>query len=318
MRAIPALVIAGALVASLGGCAATVTTANCTPKFAAGEASALVTASGPIGEAPTVEFPTPLVADSVQSTVLDAGAGTPVVPGDVVDMQLAVYLGDSGELLTQTSYDPVQPVRRPVGGDDVLGDLVQCAATDGRVASVMTAGEVFNEAQLTSAELDPETTLVIVADVQQRFPSRAWGRDQIAQDGMPAIVLATNGQPGFTVPATTPPTDLRISVLKQGDGAEVKQGDTIAIQNSGLVWGGTGTFTSTWESGVPISIVVTDLAENAAGVPSGLEKALVGQKLGSQVLVVIPPADGYPEGQAPDGVGTDSTVIYVVDILAIL
>jgi FKBP-type peptidyl-prolyl cis-trans isomerase len=318
VRAIPALVIAGALVASLGGCAAATTTANCVPKFASGESSSLVTATGAIGKSPTVEFPTPLVAESVQSTVLEAGKGTPVLAGDVVDMQLAVYLGDTGELLTQTSYDPLQPVRRPVGGDDVLGDLVQCAATNGRVASVMTAGDVFSETQLSSANLDAKKTLVIVADVQQRFPGRAWGQDQVAQDGMPAIVLATNGQPGFTVPATDPPTELQISVLKQGDGTVVKKGDSIAIQNSGLVWGGTGTFTSTWDSGVPISVVAADIADNAAGVPSGLEKALVGQKVGSQVLVVIPPKDGYPEGQAPDGVAADSTIIFVVDILAIL
>ncbi|MEO6309178.1 MAG: FKBP-type peptidyl-prolyl cis-trans isomerase, partial [Leifsonia sp.] len=45
-------------------------------------------------------------------------------------------------------------------------------------------------------------------------------------------------------------------------------------------------------------------------------KALVGQAVGSQVIAVIPPADGYGEAGVPNaGIGGTDTLVFVVDIL---
>ena len=47
----------------------------------------------------------------------------------------------------------------------------------------------------------------------------------------------------------------------------------------------------------------------------GFTKAIAGQTVGSQVIAILPPADGYGEA----GAGTippNSTLIFVVDILA--
>ena len=50
---------------------------------------------------------------------------------------------------------------------------------------------------------------------------------------------------------------------------------------------------------------------------SSLINALVGQKVGSQVLVVVPPSFGFPDGSAPDGVDTADTLVYIIDILGV-
>lgn len=48
----------------------------------------------------------------------------------------------------------------------------------------------------------------------------------------------------------------------------------------------------------------------------GLEKALIGRKLGSRVLAVLPPADAFgPTGDPSIGVGPTDTVVFVVDLL---
>jgi peptidylprolyl isomerase len=49
----------------------------------------------------------------------------------------------------------------------------------------------------------------------------------------------------------------------------------------------------------------------------GFGAALVGQKVGSQVVAIIPPADGYGTSGSTDGTikGTD-TMVFVIDILA--
>jgi len=56
----------------------------------------------------------------------------------------------------------------------------------------------------------------------------------------------------------------------------------------------------------------------ANGFVTGFTNAIVGQTVGSQVLVVIAPADGYgPQGgNSSAGIGKDDTLVFVIDILA--
>ncbi|MFT6973529.1 MAG: FKBP-type peptidyl-prolyl cis-trans isomerase, partial [Pontimonas sp.] len=45
--------------------------------------------------------------------------------------------------------------------------------------------------------------------------------------------------------------------------------------------------------------------------------ALIGQTVGSQVLVSVPPTEGYSPGTAPSGVPPGATLVYVFDILGV-
>ena len=47
----------------------------------------------------------------------------------------------------------------------------------------------------------------------------------------------------------------------------------------------------------------------------GRQKALGGRKVGSRVLVVGPPAEGYPQGNATPRVHPGETLVFVVDVL---
>src|SRR6185503_18862226 len=51
-------------------------------------------------------------------------------------------------------------------------------------------------------------------------------------------------------------------------------------------------------------------------VVPGWDKGLVGKKVGSRVLLVLPPAEGYGEQGNPDaGITKDDTLLFVVDIV---
>jgi peptidylprolyl isomerase len=51
-------------------------------------------------------------------------------------------------------------------------------------------------------------------------------------------------------------------------------------------------------------------------VVPGFKKALVGQTVGSQVVAVIPPADGYgSDGNSQAGIKGTDTLVFVIDIL---
>ncbi|MES1169861.1 MAG: hypothetical protein ABUL47_04145, partial [Leifsonia sp.] len=59
-KRVPALLGAvGLLTASLAGCSLIPGFGGCQPSFTSGDASSVVTASGTLGNAPTVDFPTP-------------------------------------------------------------------------------------------------------------------------------------------------------------------------------------------------------------------------------------------------------------------
>jgi FKBP-type peptidyl-prolyl cis-trans isomerase len=79
------------------------------------------------------------------------------------------------------------------------------------------------------------------------------------------------------------------------------------IHYTGALWADQTIFDSSWEKGVPAVFA-------ADGIVPGLSEALVGQQVGSQILVVIPPELGYGD-QANAAVPANSTLVFVVDIL---
>ena len=96
-----------------------------------------------------------------------------------------------------------------------------------------------------------------------------------------------------------------------------RAGDTAVIQYTGVVWkpedAANGTvFDSSWAAGAPVDVVV----KKGQTVP-GLVTALAGQKVGSQVVAIIPPVDGYGTKGSTDGTikGTD-TMVFVIDVIA--
>ena len=52
-----------------------------------------------------------------------------------------------------------------------------------------------------------------------------------------------------------------------------------------------------------------------SGLLPGMVKGLTGQTVGSRVLLVIPPADGYPDGNATPSIKPGETLVIVADVL---
>ncbi|RNL60496.1 FKBP-type peptidyl-prolyl cis-trans isomerase [Nocardioides marmoriginsengisoli] len=103
------------------------------------------------------------------------------------------------------------------------------------------------------------------------------------------------------------PTDLVLKVIKEGDGATVGTGDSVTVDYQGTNWDTGKVFDESY--GKQPATFSTDQ------VVPGFGAALVGQKVGSQVMVSIPPKYGYGEtGNAQAGIkGTDS-LLFIVEI----
>jgi peptidylprolyl isomerase len=189
----------------------------------------------------------------------------------------------------------------------------------------MTAGDLYGFYSISDATkgmADAGTSIVLVIDIEGSILGKAYGVDQIPQQGMPSVVTAPDGQPGVTVPAEDPPTSLKIAVLKQSDGEVVKDGELIYAHYLRLDWSdpkSASSTKSTWDGyGNPEVLTLSPLdPETNVGLTTGALQAIVGQKVGSQILAVVPPSFGFPDGTAPDGVDSTSTLVYVIDILGV-
>ncbi|MBT2500020.1 FKBP-type peptidyl-prolyl cis-trans isomerase [Agromyces sp. ISL-38] len=311
MRSSLALIATAGLVAvALSGCAAAPA-----PQASAGDSSDAVTVSGKFGEAPKVDFPTPLSPGETQCTEVIAGEGELLQEGQLVLLGASFFNGTTGEELRAIGYDD-QPAPLALGGEKTAIAFTKglsCAREGSRVVIVAPSEEIIPPGE------DPESakggdSIVAVFDVQRAFPGHANGTPQLTRDGFPAVVLAPDGRPGITVPKGDPPTkkESEVEVLKRGAGGVVEDGDTVVAQYTGVTWADGKVFDSSWKSGTPVTFTV-GTGEESQVVP-GFAKAIIGQKVGSQVAVIVPPSEGYGD-QASEKIPAGSTLFYVIDIL---
>lgn len=320
MRKLPALILAAGLLVSLAACSPPVSNlANCDPVFPSGENSNAVKVSGAQGKEPKVDFPTPLVAKSGELTVAQHGDGdgAKVFPGQVVTYVATQYDTQTGEPSASSGYESTNAITSVIGqapgsGNDLLASLLSCTSVGDRVVIATDLKSIYGESYDPETVPNGDNTTVLVYDVLAAYLGKANGWDQLPQAGIPSVVLSPNGQPGITVPGEDAPKDLKIATLKAGTGATVKDDDKVVLQYTGVGWETGTVFDSSWtsETGAPVTF-------SPDQVVNGFAKAIVGAKVGSQVIVVIPPGEewGYPAGSGP--VGDDGTMIFVIDILGI-
>jgi hypothetical protein len=329
VRRLPALLAAAALVtvlaSSLTACSGTPGFGGCEPVYQPGEASELVTATGSGKTSPPkVDFPTPLIAETPQVSVLIEGEGDPTPQGGIVDVRLSVFDGETGTNIGSSYASDAGYFRYTAGGDDrALVRAVQCARLGERLVLTATARETLGDDAVDDPDtnIDPKSTLVLVYDIIATYLGKADGVNQLPQDGMPTVVTAPDGQPGITVPGGDAPTETRVATIKAGGGATVDDGDTAVLHFSAWSWPAEGDRPADVDSSWARSPIDQVIAEDGSGdgserIAPGVAAKLAGVKVGSQVLVVIPADEAYPDG-VPSSIDPDSTLIYVIDVLGI-
>ncbi|KFF60183.1 hypothetical protein JF66_06195 [Cryobacterium sp. MLB-32] len=285
-------------------------TANCTDS---GKTSDAISVTGDFGAEPTVTFDSPLKTTATERTVAIKGDGdTTTTVGSVVQVSFTAFNGATGEKIDSTGYGAdASQVSLSVADSYVPGLVraVNCSVAGDRVVAVMPPSDGFGDKGWTSLGLGAEDSMVFVIDINGIQATQATGVDQPVEPGLPTVALADNGEPTISIPDTDAPSDLKISTLKKGDGAVVAAGDTVSVEYTGVVWATGKTFDSSWNVAGPAAFA-TDK------VVTGFGDALVGQTVGSQVLAVIPPAQGYGDaGNSQAGISGTDTLVFVVDIL---
>lgn len=128
---------------------------------------------------------------------------------------------------------------------------------------------------------------------------------------LPSVQGGFDQAPKISFPSGATPTTLKVSYLHRGGGAAVKRGELLVANYLGQIWHGKvfdSSFSRKQLSPFPIGV--------GAVIP-GWDSGLVGVPVGSRVLLVIPPADGYGvAGDSAAGISGTDTLVFVIDVIA--
>jgi peptidylprolyl isomerase len=272
-----------------------------------------ITVGGADGEQPTLEFDKPFSVGTTVRKILTEGDGDKIADGATVTFDFVFINGrDGSEYGSSYASDPASVT---VDANLLAGARIGLLGLQkGSQALVAIAPDDGFGPQGGDPDggLKAEDTLLFVVDVNDvRFPmTRAEGTAVDPVAGLPTVTLDDDGAPTITLPDGDPPAELVAQPLIEGDGAVVETGQTITVHYTGVLWDTGKVFDSSWESGSPASFPI-----GTGGVIPGWDKGLVGQTIGSQILLVIPAADGYGDAGSGDTIPPGATLVFVVDIL---
>ncbi len=254
---------------------------DCTP---AGAASSALKIEGDFGTAVTLASDVPVTADALERSVLIQGDGEVVQAGDEISTMVTYINGTSGDVLNSQQIDLVYDTDQI---EPWAFDIINCSSFGDRVAAVAPVVEVLGAGGGVNVGMEDTDSFVLVFDFLEACEALT-PRDA----NFPEVDLGDGTtEPVITIPACMePPAELEIEVLVEGDGPVVEADQNIMTNYVGVDWDGAVRFDGNWsETGIQFST-----AEGA--LISGFTQAMVGQKIGSTILVTMPSELGYNDG----------------------
>jgi FKBP-type peptidyl-prolyl cis-trans isomerase len=276
-----------------------------------------ITVTGVFGRAPKVTIPNIKPPGTLTVTDLIQGHGARVAHGDLAIVNLIGYSW-SGAKHKQviSSFSSGQPQGLTIGQTiPGLDKSLAGSKVGSRLLLSIPPKDGFGSAGNQQLGVTGSDTLVFVVDVLGGYSktAAAHGQPQPASDPkLPSVGTSAAGTaPPVTIPKAAPPGTLQAKTLIQGTGPLVAKGKLLVAHYEGLIWRNSKVFDSSWQRGAPTAFPI-----GTGKVIPGWDKSLVGQRIGSRVLLVIPPKDGYgAQGSSQAGIKGTDTLVFVVDIL---
>ena len=298
---------------SSGASGATGSTGDCagTPAgttYEVGNAGVAVTDA--MDAAPTVTLgPDTSKVTKLQVCDLVQGTGEAIAPGSSITAQYVGIGAVSGKKF-DSSWDRGQPAKFSLSGvipgwtNGIPGMKI-----GGRRLLVIPGDQAYG-AKPPSADIGANEALVFVVDAVPTV--------------VPTVGPHVEGTAGVTVtgeagkvptiavtPETAKVTQLTISDITVGTGAEATAGATVTMQYVGAGASTGTTFDSSWKTGKPVPF---DLSKIITGIADGVP----GMKVGGRRLIVMPAAMGFGANPpASLGVKANEPLVFVVDLVSV-
>ncbi|WP_149180528.1 FKBP-type peptidyl-prolyl cis-trans isomerase [Streptomyces sp. TRM49041] len=271
-----------------------------------------ITAGTKFGEKPTVAKGEGKPSGDLAVKTVIAGSGTTVAEGDYVQAHYLGQIWDTAKVF-DNSYDRKQPlVIQLQQGSVIDGWRIGLAGKKTNSRVEMAVPPSLGYGSEGRGDIKGTDTMVFVIDVQDTFngKSSAKGKEAPQDDAaLPKVGTNTDGKaPSITVPKAAAPKKLVAEYILEGDGEEVKPEDKLLLQYKGVLWDGGKEFDSTYSREQLAAFPLQQLIK-------GWQEGLAGKKVGSRVMLVVPPDLGYGD-QASEGIPANSTLVFTLDILA--
>jgi FKBP-type peptidyl-prolyl cis-trans isomerase len=281
-------------------------------------ANASVSAKGSFGTTPKVTIPKEKASSTLAVKTLIQGKGAAIQKSDLFLSNFTIYVwsGKTNKLLdsTYSSSPQVLPASLLPG----IESAVTGKKLGSRVLAVIPPKEGYGTSGNSELGVTGSDTLVFVMDLIQKYSSGtvgATGTQTYSGGGsLPTVSDAKGSAPKITIPKNvTPPKTLVAKTLIKGTGPTVTKGEDVVAQYVGVNWRTGSVFDSSWSRDLPYSFKI---GASPSQVIPGWDKGLVGQTVGSRVLLSIPPSDGYGSaGESQAGIKGTDTLVFVVDIV---
>jgi len=275
-----------------------------------------ITAGTKFNEKPTVAKGTVTPSKDLAVKTVIQGDGPVIAAGDYIQVNYLGQIWDTAKVF-DTSFGRA-PYTNIIGEGKVIPGWDQGLVgqkVHSRVELAIPPSLGYGSSGNAQAGIKGTDTLVFVVDVLNRYNSKssATGKAVPQTDAkLPKVGTNTDGKaPSVDVPkGVEAPTKLVSAYVLEGDGAEVKPTDTLLLQYKGVLWDGGKEFDSSYKSGQLAAFPLAQLIK-------GWQQGLAGKKVGSRVMLVTPPDLAYGS-QAQGSIPANSTLVFTLDILAVL
>ncbi|MFF1403384.1 FKBP-type peptidyl-prolyl cis-trans isomerase [Streptomyces sp. NPDC058294] len=288
------------------------------PKIVDGPLPA-VTAGTKFGEKPVIAKGPGDPSKNLAVKTLIPGSGRTVAENDFVQADYLGQIWDTAKVF-DNSYDRKRPLVMQLAQGSIIDGWRYALAgkkTGSRIQIAVPPALGYGKSGQPDAGIKGTDTLVFVIDVVDSFNSKSSAKGKpVGQNdpALPKVAANTDGQvPKVTIPKSDPPKKLASEYVLEGDGAELKAAQTVLCQFQGLVWESGKTFQRTYGSGRLSQFSLEQMQQAVKGLAQGL----TGKKVGSRVLIVVPPELGYGDNPPSGGIiKKGATLVFTVDILA--
>ncbi len=124
-------------------------------------------------------------------------------------------------------------------------------------------------------------------------------------------VPEAEGKPTVEMPVGEVPTELQVTDITEGDGAEAELGSTITVDYVGIACSTGMQFDASYDSGQP-----AEFALEEGGLIMGWTEGIPGMKVGGQRMLVIPPDLAYG-AEGNQGIAPGEALVFVIDLKAV-
>lgn len=290
-------------------------------------ATASASAEATPSETPTPTLLTDLESIEVSTDQSTAATITATYPFTVPETLIRTIVEGSGPVVTasnalvkvqytginastgaefDSSWSYGQPVTFPLDGVVTgFAKAIQGQKVGSRVLVAITPVDGYGTSGNTSAGIGGSDVLLFVIDILDAQLDGPSGETVTPPAGLPTVT-ETDGVPSISTAGVSEPSEVVVQPLVKGSGTAVADGATVRTKAVCVTWDGTEIYNDYAAGGAD---------DDGSTTHQALWQALQGQQVGSRLLITVPGAQAYPNGNPKPTIAPNSAMACVVDIL---